>query len=109
MYPKDRNPEFGDCSGSCGLPCATAILNSKDGVVWRVAFNASGAEGDASSFFYDPFRSKYILSMKSGRYGRSRDYAEGDTLAEAAAVSKSKTNPPVYWASTDEHDHPCQP
>ena len=106
LYPEDKNSEYGDCSGTCALPCATAILNSADGRQWEVELNASGAEGDASSFFYNPFREKYVLSMKSGRYGRSRDYAEGDTLAEAAAASRTSH---VYWASTDAHDHPCQP
>ena len=71
--------------------------------------NEGGTAGDASSFFYEPFRRKFVLSMKSGQYGRSRDYAEGDTLAEAAQASRSTAHPPVYWASTDLHDHPCQP
>ena len=109
LYPTQRNPAFGDCSGTCDLPCATAILTSVDGLNWTVQVREGGAEGDASSFFYEPFRQKFVLSMKSGRYGRSRDYAEGDTLAQAAVASKDKKHPPVYWASADDKDHPCQP
>lgn len=48
-----------------------------------------------------------VMSIKSGEYGRSRDYSEGNTLEEAAAASKGAGR--VYWASTDAHDHPCQP
>ena len=111
LYPAERNPEFGDCSGSCDLPCATATLHSRDGVSWKVYSNASGSEGDASSFFYDAFRKKYVMSIKSSFYGRSRDYAEGDSLEEAAENSRLSQSPPlrVPWASTDMYDRPTNP
>ena len=60
--------------------------------------------GDASSFFYNALRGKYVMSIKTGFWGRSRDYAEGDTLEAAALQSRTAH---VKWASTDGSDHPC--
>ena len=67
LYPKQCNPEFGDCSFSCDLPCATPVLHSCDGINWTVARNASTGEGDASSIWYNVLRRKWILSMKNKR------------------------------------------
>lgn len=90
------------------------IRISPDGLNWTVAVNASGPIQDASSIFYNPFRKKWVFSLKQGftsepatlQY-RARAYVEVDDLIHGATSwthmyrGQNGTHP---WASADLND-----
>lgn len=46
---------------------------SPDGIHWARAGHV-GPGGDNTSFFYNPFRNKWVFSIRTHRAGRTRDY-----------------------------------
>lgn len=74
-------------------------MTSADGIHWtnRVA---TGTCGDRSTMFYNPFRKKWIYSLRSSFRGRSRNYLECDDFLEGAKW----TSEPVAWAAADNKD-----
>lgn len=81
------------------------LYRSPDGIHWTKV--ADGAKtGDRSTFFYNPFRQRWVFSIRSGsRLGRSRHYWETTdffTFAETPEVS-SQT---VVWMASDSADPP---
>ena len=82
----------GDMAGLC--------MTSADGLHW-VNRVATGTTGDRSTLFYNPFRRKWIFSLRSGWRGRSRDYRECDTFLRGAAWSAADKVP---WLAVDEED-----
>ena len=89
---------------------------SADGYTWTVAVNASGPIQDATSIFYNPFRRKWIYSLKQGftsqpgtlQY-RARAYVEVDDLLKGAnswTHMYSGPNGTYAWASADLNDPP---
>ncbi len=77
------------------------LYTSPDGRTWS-AGKSAGKAGDYCSFFYNPFRQKWIFSIKQdGPRGRSRWYAESDEFLAGADWSKS-----VYWTNADRLDPP---
>ncbi len=100
------------------------ISSSADGIHWGPTEFSSGTTGDRSTFFYNPFRRKWVFSLRSAdstspelidtrRYGRVRRYAEGATLAEAAQTwpghlgEDTLINLPK-WLSADVDDLPTR-
>lgn len=79
------------------------IFTSPDGVHWTFQTKTSPV-GDNTTIFYNPFRKKWIYSVRTGApgLGRSRGYRECDDLV-AGARWKSEC---VHWASVDEKDVP---
>lgn len=79
------------------------IFTSPDGIHWTFRTKTS-AVGDNTTIFYNPFRKKWIYSIRSGQrgLGRTRDYRECDDLVEGATWKTEC----VHWASTDERDLP---
>jgi hypothetical protein len=80
------------------------ILTSPDGVHWdfRAKLEPSGA--DNTTFFYNPFRRKWVFAIKSENRGmRTRDYWECDDF-----VRDPKWGPrrPFFWLSSDGFDQP---
>ncbi len=75
-------------------------LTSPDGIHWtnRVV---TGMCGDRSTMFYNPFRKKWVYSLRSGFRGRSRDYWESDDFLAGA---KWPDTGPVHWAAADRDD-----
>jgi hypothetical protein len=75
---------------------------SSDGIHWtnRVA---TGDCGDRSTMFYNPFRKKWVYSLRSSFRGRSRHYREHDDFLEGATWSGDE---PVVWAAADKLDPP---
>ncbi len=75
-------------------------MTSPDGIHWtnRVV---SGDTGDRSTMFYNPFRKKWVYSLRSGFRGRSRHYWECDDFLAGA---KWERDGPVVWASADRDD-----
>lgn len=81
---------------------------SSDGIHWRDS-TETGPCGDRSTIFYNPFRKKWVYSLRSGpqlgasRNGRIRFYWETDDFMKGA---KWKASDPVYWAGADYLDLP---
>ena len=75
-------------------------MTSPDGIHWtnRVV---TGETGDRSTLFYNPFRKKWIYSLRSSFRGRSRHYWECDDFLKGAVWSKTD---PVVWAAADQDD-----
>lgn len=83
-------------------PGGGEIWDSADGMKWR-RISGTGEIGDRSTFFYNPFRKKWVYSMRTefGPYApvRARSYVEADTLEEGAPLEN-----PAYWVRTDRYD-----
>ena len=82
---------------------------SGDGIHWSQPIE-SGITGDRSTMFYNPFRKKWVYSLRSGVRGRSRHYWEHeDFLAGAKWEDFTYTHgpkTPVFWAGADRLDPP---
>jgi hypothetical protein len=74
---------------------------SADGLHWRDAA-MSGPCGDRSTFFYNPFRRKWIFSLRdeADGVGAFRRYFETDTFTRAQWAAGE----PVRWARADTLD-----
>lgn len=75
-------------------------MTSADGIHWinRVI---TGGTGDRSSMFYNPFRRKWVYSLRAGWRGRSRDYRECDNFLRGASWRAADI---VRWLAVDEED-----
>lgn len=83
-------------------PLYHAFYTSADGVKWSEAIPA-GDSSDYSSFFYNPFRRRWIYSIKASvppRH-RLRRYAESAGFGEENVFNTS-----VYWVGADRLDLP---
>ena len=85
--------------------CGHAMVSS-DGITWT-GRTMSGSCGDRSTMFYNPFRKKWIFSLRSNRTigypnsDRVRYYHEHDNFLEGAAWDGSNT---VFWCRADKYD-----
>jgi hypothetical protein len=77
------------------------IFTSPDGIHWTFAKRTSNV-GDNTTIFYNPFRKKWVYSVRTGGVGRCRSYRECDDLVQGATW----TNEMVHWASVDIKDVP---
>ena len=75
-------------------------MTSKDGIHW-INRIATGDTGDRSTMFYNPFRKKWVYSLRSAFRGRSRHYWESDDFLEGAGWTPDG---PVIWAAADRDD-----
>ncbi|MCM1036794.1 MAG: hypothetical protein NC406_05645 [Bacteroides sp.] len=81
---------------------------SADGIHWTNVI-ASGASGDRSTMFFNPFRRKYVFSLRNGGglnqapHGRCRYYRESSHFLSGADWS---TRNAVYWCGADNLDEP---
>jgi hypothetical protein len=78
------------------------LFTSGDGVHWSDPIQ-TGPTGDRSSMFYNPFRKKWVYSLRSNWRGRSRDYWEHDDFIEGA---KWRAGDPYIWCGADRLDPP---
>ncbi|AQQ70226.1 hypothetical protein SMSP2_00569 [Limihaloglobus sulfuriphilus] len=77
-------------------------LTSPDGIHWNQRVQ-TGPAGDRSTHFYNPFRKKWVYSLRAafdGR-GRARHYYECDDFMQDAQWTNSDK---VVWLMTDEED-----
>lgn len=101
MFLFTRDGElFGPLKGGVGR-----ILASPDGVHWTER-GITGSCGDNTGFFHDPFRQKWVFSIRSHgketpRHGRMRSYWSCDDFI---ASPKWREGEPRPWAFTDELD-----
>ncbi|MDO5299491.1 MAG: hypothetical protein Q4F18_08680 [Clostridia bacterium] len=83
---------------------------SADGMHWGEP-RTTGVCGDNTSFFYNPFRKKWVFSIRTGLptkwYSRGRSYYECDDFMEGAAFTQEQL---VFWQRCDEADlTACEP
>lgn len=84
------------------MPGLTHSLQVSDGVTWSKPVPCTTPVGDYGSIFYNPFRKKWVQSIKQdGPRGRCRYYVESDTFLEGANWDKA-----VYWTNADRLDLP---
>jgi hypothetical protein len=108
--PKQKYKMFVRPPGGAGHPDPKFNIGhgysmiSADGIRWtnRVA---TGPCGDRSTMFYNPFREKWVYSLRSTASfrGRSRHYWECDDFLAGASW---QANAPVRWAAIDRLDLP---
>ena len=79
------------------------VYTSQDGIHWVEVARTSPC-GDNTSFYYDPFRKKWIYSIRSyNQYERIRSYREHDDFIQGATWKKKDV---VEWLRTDALDLP---
>lgn len=78
-------------------------FTSPDGIHWHNRVEA-GECGDRSTLFYNPFRQKWVFSLRTTHKGkRWRRYWEAHDFLKGAKWEKDE---PRLWTGTDEHDLP---
>lgn len=84
------------------VPGLTHSLQVSDGVTWSKPVPCTTVAGDYGSIFYNPFRKKWVQSIKKdGPRGRCRYYVESDTFMDGANWDSA-----VYWTNADAKDQP---
>ena len=80
------------------------LLASADGVHWR-EMGRTGVTGDRTTFFYNPFRRRWVYSLRGestlGGVGRHRRYWETPDLYAHVSWRKDE---PVFWIDADDAD-----
>jgi hypothetical protein len=81
-----------------------AYTDSADGITWRDLQWQSGIAGDRSTVFFNPFRNKWVFSIRestpNGERGRIRRYWETEQLTEKDVHWGAVTNP-ALWMGAD--------
>jgi hypothetical protein len=90
------------------------IYYSADGIGWREA-GQTGLWGDRSTFFYNPFRARWIISARGYEDPRARRYWELKELTGPYWGEPGQPERPPLWVGSDELDPqrpdykiPCQ-
>ncbi len=99
--PAERYKLFmrGPDGGKKGALCFV----SSDGIHWEQKLE-SGSTGDRSTLFYNPFRHKWIFSLRGYANGRRvRQYIEADDFLKGAQWQEGE---PVAWTAADKFDQP---
>ncbi len=78
------------------------IYTSGDGIHWTDRGPTSEC-GDNTSFFYNPFRRKFVFSIRESWNQRARSYFEH---ADFQQVARWRQGEPVRWARVDRLDRP---
>lgn len=78
------------------------VAVSGDGINFE-KFTATSNVFDRSTIFYNPFRKKWVYSIRWPWNLRARDYVECDNLIEGAKWSDADVH---HWMSCDENDQP---
>lgn len=95
--------------GPGGAPTHGYCMTSPDGLNWSAPV-ITGKMGDRSTMFYNPFRKKWVYSIRSTSgisgarvRGRHRFYREHDDFLEGAKWQREDL---VYWTKADKLDPP---
>ena len=97
--PEQRFKLFATHPG-CKPPASS--FTSRDGIHWTNK-TQTGPTGDRSSMFYNPFRKKWVYSLRSSFRGRSRHYRECEDFLAGANWTDIDTVP---WLAADKLDTP---
>lgn len=81
------------------------LYTSADGIHWQRRERLRFQVGDNTSMFYNPFRKKWVLSIRKGLSdkGRARYYREHSDFLRLAELGQQE---PVFWTRADRHDIP---
>ncbi len=85
-----------------GSPDTSSLYTSPDGIHWNWLTHTPPC-GDNSSFYYDPFRRKFVMSIRRWGPPRVRDFYQASTFVEAGHWPPGG---PVPWLSSDAEDKP---
>ena len=78
------------------------VYTSRDGIHWGAPLPTSPC-GDNSSFFYNPYRKRFVFSIRQGWPMRARAYYEDPDFHRAASWQDGAQVP---WARADKLDQP---
>lgn len=81
-------------------PVGGEVYTSADGIHWGNPTSVAET-GDRTTIFYNPFRSKWVYSIRNYWAGRARAYSECDDLIAGAGLKNT-----VNWARADSLDIP---
>lgn len=105
-----------------GNPTRSHVYTSSDGFHWK-NHRLTGLNEDRSTVHYNPFRKKWIYSLRSNWRGRARNYVEAEDFLSGAdwhwpfpstkpswTDTKNFTNTVdcVRWLAADDQDVPTQ-
>lgn len=78
------------------------LTTSLDGIHWKQPVRKPW-DGDRTTFFYNPFRERWVFSLRAGAkgYGRIRRYWEAKNFIEG---TNWKTDEPALWVGADNAD-----
>lgn len=81
------------------------VYTSRDGARWSDPLASTGPCGDRNTFFYNPFRRKWVFAIKTedAARTRARKYWEHDDFVAGA---RWRAEDPVFWFGGDELDPP---
>jgi len=79
-----------------------SLSTSPDGIHWSEPVR-SGRTGDRTTFFYNPFRKRWVFGVRAGAsgFGRIRRYWEAEDFIKGADW---KPDEPVLWVGADSAD-----
>jgi hypothetical protein len=81
-----RRYKMADVDAAQGYAAYT-LLSSPDGIHWHTEINRTGTISDCSRIFYNPFRERWVFSIKTNigfGIGRARGYWESPDLFDPA-------------------------
>ena len=82
-------------------PWHLVLRESPDGIHWSAPVASSPRCGDRTTFFYNPFRKVWVLSLRNGGIPRARNYREHADLIKALAWNAGDVVP---WVGADRLD-----
>ena len=92
-----------DPSRSKGYEVGIRLFTSPDGIHWNEREHAAHG-GDNTTYFYNPFRKKWVFSIRRSREGkRMRDYHEHTSFLEGCKWPERGS---TFWARADDLDLP---
>lgn len=98
--PKERYKLFFRPPTRKGLYDPAIVATSSDGIHWE-NFRYTPTIGDRSTAFYNPFRKKWVYSIRDYWKSRSRRYRECDDFLDGAAWIEEEA---VHWLAADSKD-----
>lgn len=98
MFHRETNAAIQTRQGNGPANC----LVSADGVHWSDPIKTTPV-GDRSTMFYNPFRQRWIYSIRSAVRGRTRHYREHPDFLKGATWTDDEC---VYWTGADRLDEP---
>ncbi|MDD4872319.1 MAG: hypothetical protein PHR77_17345 [Kiritimatiellae bacterium] len=79
------------------------LFRSPEGIHWTKVTEGI-TKGDRTTFFYNPFRQRWVYSLRSGsKFGRSRHYWESTDFFSFSDQVWQK-NEPAIWVTADSAD-----
>lgn len=107
--PDDQRYKMFHRTSNAGAPNNEGYsMVSPDGKRWSY-FTQTGPCGDRSTMFYNPFRRKWVYSIRSlgvlggSPHGRARYYWEHSDFLKGAEWTKNSV---VFWCNADNRDEP---